>query len=68
MVYEAVKFGNFEEKSECEVCFSNEESAIEYIGKYLAGQGCVRVREYTKKHKIFDSLEDYENYIANEME
>lgn len=68
MIFEVVKFDIDGSNDNCEICFSNEESAIEFIGKYLNGLGCVRPREYTKQHKVFKSLEEYEDYISNELE
>lgn len=60
MVFEAVKIDLNNDNEYCEVCFSNEEAAIQYVSKYLGGVGCVRVREYTTKRKIYNSLEEYE--------
>lgn len=69
MVFEIMKMSekSLHEKSS-KIYFSNEESAIQYNYKYLSGTGYVRPRGKIIGKKVYNSLEDYEEDVENQME
>ena len=58
-----VSLDNIEEKSK--IYFTTEEVAIQYIGKYLAGQGYIRPR-FSSNKKAYKTLEEYEDEVESE--
>lgn len=68
LIYEAVGYVSLDsDKEKGEIYFSTEEAAIQFIGKYLGGQGYARPR-FVHTKKVYKSLEDYENDMENELQ
>lgn len=67
LVYDTYKYiGNVKDfKLESRVCFADVNSALEYLKKYLNGQGLVRPKHYTGK-KVYSSIEEYEKEIEEQ--
>ena len=68
LIYEAVGYVSLDSDMEKgEIYFTNEEATIQYISKYLGGQGYARPR-FANVKKVYKSLQDYENDTENQEE